>query len=289
MMRSLCVFAAFGFFVSGCAAPRSVLWDGTTMPRGHVQGQLGMVGSIPTATIGALGTSELDAAKSLLGGDIDSLTSKGAYDNAVRTVVAAGLDMPGATPVAAVHLGIGWETEIGYRREGSVNAWSLRSQFLHAKQSGWNGGVGIQYSSQSYDLPSVLGKVQSALGYTFERKDILVPVVFSKPFGPDGIYGSGTVGLVGGWTSVQYGFDPKGMYREWGGKVEALERLPNQESSFLSYGATSMLRAGYKHAWLLLGLTMYYQNYGPYNVPGTDPVELSGLSFLPVAGLEIRL
>lgn len=287
--RSVLACLSFGLFVSSCAAPRSVIWDGTTMPRGHVQGQLGLVGSIPTATLGALGASKMEAAKSVLNGDVDSLTNQGAYDNAAKTVVAAGLDMPGATMVATAHVGIGWETEIGYRREGSVNAWSLRRQVLHAKESGWNGGVGVQYSSQSYELPSALGKIQSTLGYSFDRKDVLVPVVFSKPFGANGDMGSATIGLIGGWTSVKYGFDPKGLYRTWGGEVAGLERLPDQETSFLSFGTTGMLRGGYKRVWVFVGLTAYWQDYGSYKVPGTDPVELSGLSLLPVLGLEFRI
>ncbi|MBK8803149.1 MAG: hypothetical protein IPN71_14050 [Fibrobacteres bacterium] len=288
-LQSAVIGFTLGVIVTGCAAPRSVIWDGTTMPRGHVQGQLGMIGSIPTATLSALTTSQMDAAKSLLSGEVDSLTNQGAYDNAAKTLVAAGLDMPSATPVATVHLGVGWETEIGYRREGSVNAWSVRRQILHEQQSGWNGGIGIQYSSQSYELPSALGKIQSTLGYSFDRKDILVPLVFSKPFGTKGNLGSGTIGLVGGWTKINYGFDPKGLYRTWGGSVEALERLPNQESSFMSFGATGMLRGGYKHVWVLVGLTTYWQDYGSYVVPGSDPVELSGFSILPALGLEIRI
>jgi len=39
----------------------------------------------------------------------------------------------------------------------------------------------------------------------------------------------------------------------------------------------------------MTGVTVLYQDYGSYQVPGTDPVGLSGLTILPSAGLEFRI
>lgn len=275
----------------GCAAPRAVIWDGTSVEQGHVEGHLGMVGNIPTATLGALGSTQMDVVDRAVAEyeRKDSLDDREMYLGGTRSLVAASLDMPGMNTVASLHLGLGWGLEAGYRREGGANAWSLRWQFLSARNCGWNAGVGLQYSSSDYELPSALGDLQSVLGYKFERKDIEVPVVFSKPFGDEGEYGSGGFGVVGAWTSTRYGFDPEGLYRRWGGTVAALERLPDQESSFLSYGAVGFVRFGYKYVWCMTGVTVLYQDYGSYKVPSRDPVELSGFTVLPAIGLEFRI
>ncbi len=258
------------------------------MTAGHVEGHVGMVGCGPTATVSALGTAGLDAAKGVANGK-DSLNDSVLYRHAVRAMVAGGLDMPGASYVASLHVGLGEGFEIGYRREGAANAYALRWQFLSAEKNGWNAGTAVQYSSQNYDLPSALGELQGFLGYKFERQDVSVPVVFSRPFGANGKFGSIGFGLVGGWTKVEYGFDPSGLYRQWGGKVEALEKLPDQSSSFFSYGTMFLVRGGYKYVWLKLGLTTLYQDYGSFQVPGTDPISLSGFSILPSVGVEFRI
>jgi hypothetical protein len=49
------------------------------------------------------------------------------------------------------------------------------------------------------------------------------------------------------------------------------------------------VRVGYKHAWLMVGLNVIYQDYGTYRLPESDPISLSGLTFLPSAGLEFRI
>lgn len=274
--------------LGGCAAPRAVLWDGTSVQAGELEGHLGAVGSAPTATMGALSTAGLDAAKGVANGR-DSLDDSALYRHAVRALVSGGMDMPGATFVGSLHVGLGRGFEIGYRREGSANAWSLRWQFLSAGEDGWNAGTAIQYSSQDYDLPFALGDLQQFLGYKLERKDVSVPVVFSRPFGRDGRFGSLALGVVGGWTLVEYGFDPDGLYRQWGGHVEALEILPQQSSSFFSWGTMFLLKGGYKYVWVKVGLTTLYQDYGSFRVPGTDPIALSGFSILPSAGVEFRI
>jgi hypothetical protein len=280
------IFAIFVFV--GCAAPRAVLWDGRSVEAGHVEGHFGMVVNAPTATVSAAGTAGLDAARGVANGN-DSLTDSAMYRHAVRALVAGGLDMPGASYVGSLHVGLGKGFELGYRREGAANAFALRWQFLSAERNGWNAGTAVQYSSQSYDLPSALGKLQDFLGYKFDRKDVSVPVVFSRPFGENGKFGSIAMGLVGGWTQVEYGFDPNGIYRRWGGKVEVLDTLPEQSSSFFSYGTMFLVRGGYKYVWLKFGLTTLYQDYGSFRVPGTDPIALSGFSILPSIGVEFRI
>lgn len=281
--------AAFFAVLSGCAAPRAVLWDGSSVPAGHVEGHLGMVGTLPTATLVSLGQGTLEGIKVLADGR-DSLSDSVLLHKGARALVAAGLDMPGANVVASVHVGIGGGAELGYRREGGANAFALRYQFLSAEGDGWNAGTAIQYSSQDYDIPiTAIEDVQKVLGYTFERQDISVPVVFSKPFGAEGKYGSAGIGIVGAWTRAEYGFDPHGLYRLWGDTVQVLEKLPHQKTSFFSYGGMGFLRVGYKRVWLMAGLNVIYQDYGTYRLPGTDPISLSGLTFLPSVGLEFRI
>ena len=188
---------AMSVVLSGCAAPRAVLWDGSSVEAGHVEGHLGMVGVVPSATLGAVGEGTLDAIEVLADGR-DSLSDSILLRRGAKALVAAGLDMPGANLAASVHVGIGGGAELGYRREGGANAFSLRWQFLSAEDGGWNAGAAVQYSWQDWDIPlEALEDVQKILGYSFERKDVSVPVVFSKPFGADGKFGSAGFGLVG--------------------------------------------------------------------------------------------
>jgi hypothetical protein len=274
--------------LSGCSAPRAMIWDGTSVPAGHVEGHLGVVGDLPSSTLGAWSHSGTDAAHALIDGG-DSLADSVAYRRSARSLVAASLDMPGVNAVASLNLGLGKGFELGYRREGGANAFDLRWQFLKAAEDGWNAGVAVQYSSCDYELPSVFGDLQSFLGYHFERKDVLVPLVFSSPLGENGIYGSLGGSVIGGWTQVSYGFDSDGLYRRWGGTISALEAAPDQTSSYFSYGGSIFARLGYSKAWLFAGLTMIWQDYGTNKIPRADPVHLSGCTVLPSVGLELRL
>jgi len=39
----------------------------------------------------------------------------------------------------------------------------------------------------------------------------------------------------------------------------------------------------------MAGATVIYQDYGTYQMPATDPISLSGFTFLPSLGLEFRI
>lgn len=274
--------------LGGCAAPRAVLWDGTSVPRWHVEGNVAGIGSVPFATVGAVGRSAKDAVEAVASKG-DSLDDSITYRRSVRSLVAASLDMPGWNYMTSVHMGLGGGAEIGYRREGGANAFDLRWQFLDAQEHGWNGGTAIQYSWCSFDLPSYLGDLQEILGYRFERKDVIVPLVFSRPFGEKGKYGSFGGSILGGWSQITYGFDPDGLYKRSGMEWKPLEKAPDQTTTYWSWGASVLVRGGYKWVWGFAGLTAVWQDYGSFQVPGTDPISLSGLTVQPAIGIEFRI
>jgi hypothetical protein len=258
------------------------------MPRWHVDGNFAEIGSVPFATIGAVGRSAEDAVHAVAS-EGDSLNDSATYRRSVRSLVAASLDMPGANFMTSIHMGLGGGVEAGYRREGGANAIDLRWQYMGVQDHGWNGGTAIQYSWASFDLPSYLGDIQSLLGYRFERKDVIVPFVFSRPFGENGKYGSFGGSLLCGWTQVTYGFDPDGLYKRSGVQWEPLEKAPDQTTTYWSFGASALVRGGYRWVWAMAGVTATYQNYGTYQVPGTDPISLSGLTLQPAIGIEFRI
>jgi hypothetical protein len=158
-------------------------------------------------------------------------------------------------------------------------------------QAGLHGSIGLQYATQQADLPGkrFLDRLSSIFSYELTRKDLLVPLVFSKSFGPEEQYGNISWGLVYGHSFIKYGFSPSQLFvRMAGDRVEKLEPFLEKEN-FSSYGAFLNAKIGFKYAYLLPALSIYYQNYGTYNIFNLQQESYKGVSFIPSLGLQINL
>lgn len=282
-----------------CSAPRTILHSGKVTP--HKQLRVGFDYSLNVATqpvksiVG--NTRELiDIASnqdSLVFGDVVSTLNKAALAYALDPI-GQGFNFYG-------RYGLLKKFDIGYKYTGA-HVFDARYQFKGSVntfdepgEDGGYGSVGLQYSAQSYDLPSWTGldKLQGILGLEFKRKDILIPLVFSNSFGPEEKYGAVSYGLAYGHSFIRYSFDPKNIY--WAantagaGLDTTLIPSVNVKINYPSFGAFANIRFGYKYVFGLLSFAMYYQKYGTFPLLGGETVKFKGFSFVPSAGLYIDI
>lgn len=275
-----------------CSAPRTILHSGKVTPHKQLRVGFDYSSNIATQPIKAIvgNTPELIDAVS----NKDSVVFSDVIPTLNKTALAYALDPLGTGFNFYGRYGLLKGLDIGYKYSG-VHVFDARYQFMGSKNTfddpgkvGTYGSIGIQYSSQSYDLPGGLDKLQDLLGLKFKRKDILVPLVFSNSFGPEEEYGAISYGIVYGHSFIKYSFDPKNIYRvnNVPGATIDTTRIPpvSGKNNFPSFGTFVNVKAGYKYGFVLFSFSMYYQNYGNYPLLGGGTVMLKGFSFVPSAG-----
>lgn len=148
--------------------------------------------------------------------------------------------------------------------------------------------LSIKYSSQEYSLPSYLEKLQNFLGYELTRKDFLIPLLFTKPFGAKGKYGGATFGVLYNYSAIKYDYDKSPsnvVYQVVSDEIQEINEVPMGENSIHSYGGNLSAHLGYKHVFFHLGCAIYYQDYGTFNSFGSHQATFSGTTIVPSAGL----
>ena len=275
-----------------CSANKKVARSGKVTPKRDFKVGMSYSYNVPLATAEALSGSIIDALKSV--GDEDSLEVDQTLNNWTESMTIFALDPLGVNADLYINYGIAEAWDIGFAYSSGANYYEVFHQFMgptgeigsDSKEDTY-GSVGLRYSSQSFEMPSYLGDLQKVLGYDLERKDLLIPLVFSTGFGPEEKYGAWSYGAALGWTSITYNYNPKGLYEVSGAEIKPLEEVPQGDNSFFSYGAFSNVKFGYQHFYLTLGLSCYYQDYGEYNLFQGHKAEFSGLTFIPSLGLEL--
>ncbi len=257
--------------------------------------------NIPTQTSEALyGSLEqgVDALYQRVSRDSVTPITADSLNGFAKALVAYSVDPLGAQTGLFVRYGILPRLDGGYHYIGGAHAFDLRWQFLGAKAadslapggSRWQGSVGAQYSWQSFDLPSVAGldKLQEILKFEFKRKDVLVPLIFGKPLGKHGRYGSFGLGAAYDLSFIQYGSDVlKLVERKSDGTTAAFAPL-HGDKTISSYGAFANIRAGYRWVYLVGSMSAYWQDYGEFALFGGKTAKLEGWTYLPSAALEFR-
>jgi hypothetical protein len=288
--------------LTNCTAPRSVLLSPDALPKGQFQAGANFDVNIPSQTSKALyGSMEKG---------IGTLVNRASGDSAITPIsakdlnqfskglLAYSLDPLGPQMGLFIRYGIWPRFDLGYHRAGGVNAYEFRYQVLGplatdtlAASSDWRASIGMQYSSQSYELPSVAGldKLQSLLRFEFNRKDILVPIVFGKPIGKQGKYGSFGLGVVYNFAFVDYGSQILKLVEEVSPGVTKPFDPIQGEKKISSYGAFTNGRFGYRWLYLVGSMACYYQDYGEFKVFGGESLPLSGWTIIPTLGLEFRI
>ncbi len=173
---------------------------------------------------------------------------------------------------------------------GSTNRWDNPSE----KRG--NGSIGVQYSWQKYDLPKWTGMnfLQEFLGLDFRRKDILVPLVFSYSFGPEEKYGAISAGFVYSHSFIHYSIEPTKKFFSYadsaGVKIpKEINTSVNKKINFPAFGGFFNVKAGVEYVYAILGLSVYYQKYGTFDLIGGSIAEFKGTTFVPTIGVLFDL
>jgi hypothetical protein len=134
-------------------------------------------------------------------------------------------------------------------------------------------------------LPSVLSYLQDRLGYNFNRKDFLMPVLFSYSFGNEEEYGSLSWGLAANYSIVNYSSTPIDIYN-----LDKTSILPqNYQQKYMSYGFFINAKVGFQHVFVIPSLSMFYQNYGSYQLLNGSSSTFKGMTIVPGIGFRVRV
>jgi hypothetical protein len=297
--QSFLVILLLWLFATSCSAPRSIYISGKVTPKGQLTGGASMISNIATAPLKEI-FNNASLVESLVTMDsISYNTDSAIIDNITRSVLAYALDPIGSGYDFYLRFGLVKKVDIGYKYTFSTHAFDARYQFLgstgtaskpEADSKRMSGSIGLQYSSRSYELPSIfsLNSIQQIVGFKMSRKDFLVPLIFSLPFGEEEKYGSLGFGAIYGHTRLQYNINPSGIYEYSTANVPRLIDPVNEKTSYNSYGGFINVRVGYKSIYVMGSLSIYHQNYGRFPLLGGNYVELKGFTIVPALGVQLN-
>lgn len=280
---------------AGCTPSRSITASGKVTPKGafKIGGNSAFNASTaPLAQIDEVTKSAVQAVENR-----DTIAYED-FQGLTRGLLAYSLDPIAAATDFYVRYGLAKRVDVGYKYASGAHVFDAMFQFMgglgtpeNPGPAGMHGSIGLQYGSQDADLPGkrYLNRLGAVFNYELSRKDLLVPLVFSRSFGPEEQYGSFSWGLVYGHTFIKYGFEPSKLFvRMAGDRVEELKPFLEKQN-YASYGAFINAKIGFKYAYLLPALSIYYQNYGTYNLFNLQQESFKGMSFIPSLGLQVNL
>ena len=292
------ILILIGFFITSCSAPRSILTSGKVLPKGQIRVGINNTVNIASASIERSIKGSVHLAESAFGDDTVIYTNHIADLNAA--FVAYCLDPISYNNEIYFRYGFGHRIDAGYRHTGGANAFDVMFQFLGSNKSfnesdkgGFYGSIGTQYSWQNYNFInfSQFEKVQKLFGFDMSRKDITVPLVFSKSFGPEERVGCFSFGVIYSHSFINYKISAKNMYAE-----KVVESIPPEylkpvtgKTGFNAYGTFFNLKIGKKFVFFNFSLAAYYQNYGRYAMLGGRELSLKGVSIVPSYGIQINI
>lgn len=278
-----------------CTAPRNITQSGKVTPKGEFKVGTNFAGNISTQPVKSLKDVSRAAIESWAKGD--SVKYNQQVDLVAKAILAYSLDPYTANYDIFVRYGIVERLDAGYKYGAGTHIFDVAYQFMGptgtigaASDQRWYGSVGLQYSKQELKLPGgiFLSRAQKYLDYGANRRDFLIPVVFSRSFGAEEEYGNVSFGLAYNHTFVDYRFNPENLYKQTGDTYTPIGAISRRNN----YGAIGMFinaKVGYKWAYLVPALSIYYQNYGRYQLLENTFAELSGVTFIPSLGLQFHL
>jgi hypothetical protein len=301
LLSAVCLFAS-------CVAPRAVINSGKVTPKGNFAIGGSMYGNIATAPVRQLAdvtTLDLDTINAIIDSpDTLTVAQKDELNSAMgiigRSAIAYALDPIGYGQDFFIRYGVAKRFDIGFKLAGSSKVFDIQYQFMGPTNTfkeitaeRWYGSIAVQYSWANLSIPTVLSPVANQLSFDFQRKDVLVPLIFSRSFGNEEEVGSLSMGLAMNYTRLNYYSAPQNIqefYDPQTGNVSpiALKGIQRKQNVF-AYGGFIHCKIGYRYAYLIPGFAIYYQDYGNFpNIIGDD-FHLSGWTFVPSIGLNIRL
>ena len=293
LLRCLPVLA---LLATACTAPRTFTSSGKVTPRGEFRVGGNTAFNVATETLDKAGSTLKEAA--IAAARKDTVGYSGAVDRLQVAALAYVLDPVQPTADLYVRYGVTERVDAGYKYAFGSHVFDAMYQFMgptgtpdNPGAPGIYGSIGLQYSGQNSNLPAKIGmdKLNAIFSYELSRKDILVPLVFSQSFGPEEQYGNVSWGLVYGRTFIKYGFEPSKLFVKYAGNdIRKLNPFLNRQS-FSSYGGFVNAKVGFKYAYLVPALSIYYQNYGTYDFFGLQQESYKGVSIIPSLGLQVNL
>jgi hypothetical protein len=295
--------AALGLLAAtACTAPRSITTSGKVTPQGEFRVAYNQGFNVGTAPLDKAGSAVKSAASQL--GNQAANGEKVNYSSAVNDVQTAALAylLDPVQPAAdfSIRYGIVPRLDAGYKYAFGSHVFDAAYQLLGPTGSvenperGAAGGttyasVGLQYAIQRTGLPKIsfLNDLNNLLGLSATRHDLLIPLTISQSLGPEESIGAISYGAVYAHSWVSYGFTPSNLYNSAG--TARLPDLPRQSRNYSSYGLFFNVKLGYKYVYFVPALSVYYQNYGDYTLVDGSTTSLSGATFIPSLGVQIRI
>ncbi|SNR69470.1 hypothetical protein [Hymenobacter mucosus] len=290
------LLAAGMLAAASCTAPRAIVSTGKVTPKGEFKVGGNLAFNIPTSTISKTGSTLVEAAKEAA--SKDTVQFNGTIANLQVAALAYALDPIRPSTDFYVRYGALDRLDVGYKYAFGSHVFDAMYQFLGpvgtperpGGQAGATyGSIGFQYATQRAKLPSIpfLDNVSSFLGFRATRHDFIVPLVFSTSFGPEEEIGALSYGLVYSYSSLRYGFQPDNVYL--GGTNSKIPALPTSKQGFSAFGTFINAKFGYRYAYVIPAVSVYYQNYGQYQLLNNQRTSLKGLTIIPSVGLQFRV
>ena len=293
---ALALVAASLLLATACSAPRAIVATGKVTPQGEFRVGYNQGFNIATAPLDKAGTALKNAASTAA--RKDTVGYGGAVNSLQAAALAYILDPVQPTADLSIRYGIMPHLDAGYKYAFGSHVFDAQYQFLGPTGSPENPGrgavsgttyasIGLQFATQRAKLPSLpfLSDINSVLNFRATRNDLLIPLIISQSFGPEEEIGAISYGLVYAHSWVSYGFAPNNVYLN----TQKIPALPTQSRNFSSFGGFVNLKLGYRYFYVIPAVSVFYQNYGDYALLNGASTSLSGVTFVPSLGFQLRI
>ncbi|HET6244926.1 MAG: hypothetical protein H0V01_00130 [Bacteroidetes bacterium] len=289
------ILISFILIQLGCTPPRSITQSGKVTPHKNFKVGIDLSANIPTHFVQSLYRNTEGIVNPLMKKDTVILNEKLLKLN--ETALAYAVEPLGFGYNYYIRYGVYKRFDLGYKYASGTHTIDGMYQFLGSTgtidnpgEKGNHGSIGIQYSSKKYELPkwSGLNKVQNLIGFKMQRKDFLIPIVFSIPFGEEESLGNFSFGLVYSHTFLKYGFENENIYDTTYTQAPTNIQSIHDKKNYASFGAFFNFKIGYKYAYFLPAFALYYQDYGSFMLLDQSMIRFKGLTFVPSIGLQIN-
>ena len=294
--RPALALAASLLLATACSAPRAIVATGKVTPQGEFRVGYNQGFNIATAPLSKAGAALKDAASAAAGKD--TVGYGGSVINLQAAALAYILDPVQPTADLSIRYGIIPRLDAGFKYAFGSYVFDTQYQLLGPTGSPENPGrgavsgttyasIGLQFATQRAKLPSLpfLSDINSVLNFRATRNDLLIPLIISQSFGPEEEIGAISYGLVYAHSWVNYGFAPSNVYLN----TQKIPALPTQSRDFSSFGGFLNLKLGYRYFYVIPAVSVFYQNYGDYALLNGASTSLSGVTFVPSLGFQLRI
>jgi len=294
--RPALALAASLLLATACSAPRAIVATGKVTPQGEFRVGYNQGFNIATAPLSKAGAALKDAASAAAGKD--TVGYGGSVINLQAAALAYILDPVQPTADLSIRYGIIPRLDAGFKYAFGSYVFDTQYQLLGPTGSPENPGrgavsgttyasIGLQFATQRAKLPSLpfLSDINSVLNFRATRNDLLIPLIISQSFGPEEEIGAISYGLVYAHSWVNYGFAPNNVYLN----TQKIPALPTQSRDFSSFGGFLNLKLGYRYFYVIPAVSVFYQNYGDYALLNGASTSLSGVTFVPSLGFQLRI